>query len=281
MVKRCPILLKNKAINKKIKILLLVSFNLTVLSIQAQLGFCTGNSGDPIFTEDFGIGNKKTSIPSGSTTYKFTHAVPSDGNYNVSNSTNGYGWFNIKDHTPKDDKGRMLVVNAGLTAGEFYRININGLCENTTYEFSSWLINLLPRRSQCPNGGIPINVKFEIWDSTDTNLLASGNTGNIRGTSYPDWKQYGLVFQTIPKQTSVILKMRNNGKGGCGNDLAIDDIVFKTCGDAVILEDASKNKNVSIYNDVLPYSTTLKATPDFSVFSTHFYQWQKSENGIN
>ncbi len=121
----------------------------------------------------------------------------------------------------------MLIVNASFTAGEFYRITINGLCENTSYEFSSWMINLLPTAG-CGGAGIPINVKFEIWDNTDTNILASGNTGNINGSSSPDWQQYALVFQTAPGQTSAILKMTNNGVGGCGNDLAIDDIVFKS-----------------------------------------------------
>jgi hypothetical protein len=68
----------------------------------------------------------------------------------------------------------------------------------------------------------------------------------------------------------------------CGNDLAIDDIMFRTCGDAVIIEDSSKNiNNVVVEENNLPYSTKLSAIPDFSVFSTHFFQWQKSENGVD
>ncbi|MGB5418199.1 T9SS type B sorting domain-containing protein, partial [Algibacter sp.] len=161
-----------------------------------------------------------------------------------------------------------------------YRTAISGLCENTTYEFSSWMINLLPI-SGCGGAGIPINVKFEIWDNTDTNLLASGDTGNITGNSSPNWQQYALVFQTLPGQTSVILKMLNNGVGGCGNDLALDDIVFKSCGDTIEIEDAA-NANITVLcEDEVPYLTTLKATPDFTIFSTHFYQWQESLDGIN
>lgn len=122
-------------------------------------------------------------------------------------------------------------------------------------------------------------MKFGI---VHTSILKSGSTGNIYSSREPNWQQYGLVFQTKPGQTSVILKMRNNGEGGCGNDLAIDDIMFKTCGDAVIIEDSLKNKNnVIIEENNLPYSTKLTATPDFSVFSTHFYQWQKSKNGAD
>ncbi|MFD1161172.1 T9SS type B sorting domain-containing protein [Hwangdonia seohaensis] len=245
------------------------------------MGFCSGNSGDPIFTETFGTGTTSSPLPAGTTSYTFAGGSPSDGFYTVSSNTNFFDWHDIDDHTPNDTDGRMLVVNADFTAGEFYRTTITGLCENTTYEFSSWMINLLPSTTQCANGGIPINVKFEIWDNTDTNLLASGDTGNINGTSSPNWVQYALVFQTLPAQTSVILKMLNNGVGGCGNDLAIDDIVFKSCGDAVLIEDTANNMNTYVCEDQLPYSTQLTAVPDFTIFSTHFYQWQESTDGIN
>ncbi len=249
------------------------------MEVQAQLGFCTGNSGDPIFTETFGTGTTNVALPAGTTSYTFVTATPGDGFYTVSSNSAYFDWFDIPDHTPNDTDGRMLIINADFVAGEFYRTTINGLCENTSYEFSSWMINLLPSIG-CGGSGIPINVRFEIWDSTDTNLLARGDTGSINGTVSPEWRQYGLVFQTLPAQTSVILKMLNNGSGGCGNDLALDDIVFKSCGDTVIIEDVNKNTSVNICEVDLPFSTELVAVPDFSIFSTHFYQWQSSSDGI-
>jgi len=36
------------------------------------------------------------------------------------------------------------------------------------------------------NGGIPINVRFEIWDESNTTLLNSGDTGDI----FKDFKQW-------------------------------------------------------------------------------------------
>jgi hypothetical protein len=244
-----------------------------VLHIQAQLGFCKGNSGDPIFLEDFGTGSVDSYLESGSTTYTFAKGAPKDGYYKVSKNTNYYGWFITRDHTPEDIDGRCLIVNASNTPGEFFNLPVSGLCENTTYEFSSWLINLFPSQNKVcgPFGNQsanPINITYEIWDSTNTQLLKKGDTGNIYGSSFPKWKQYGMVFQTKPGQTSVILKIKNNGKGGCGNDLAIDDILFRTCGDAVFIEEKITENAVE-----------LIATPDFSVFSTHFFQWQKSTNG--
>ncbi|MEX0312600.1 MAG: T9SS type B sorting domain-containing protein, partial [Allomuricauda sp.] len=118
--------------------------------------------------------------------------------------------------------------------------------------------------------------------NTDTNLLATGDTGSIFGKTSPTWEQYGLVFQTLPGQTSVILKMLNNGAGGCGNDLAIDDIVFRTCGDRITLTDAANNTDIlGVCQENTPTSVELTANPDFSVYNTHAYQWQESVDGIN
>ena len=75
--------------------------------------------------------------------------------------------------------------------------------------------------------------------------------------------------------------MINNGQGGCGNDLAIDDIEFKSCGDAITIEDASNNGSVSLCSGETPFSTTLTVTPDNSVFNSHFYQWQESTDSNN
>ena len=145
-------------------------------------------------------------------------------------------------------------------------------------------MNLVIANSFCstvPGGTIPINVQFEIWDSTDTNLLASGNTGNIVELSSPSWQEYGLVFQTLMGQNTVILKMINNGLGGCGNDLAIDDIEFKSCGDTVLVSDSSNNNSATLCSSEAPFTETLTATPDFAVYSSHFYQWQSSaDNGV-
>lgn len=270
--------MKNNSILLKIIIIFIAFFSFE--NGHAQLGFCNGNSGDPIFTETFGTGTTQTPLPPGTTTYTFSSGQPSDGFYTVSSSTAFYDWHNVGDHTPGDTNGKCLVVNADFTAGEFYRTTITGLCENTSYEFSAFLINLLPTTG-CGGSGIPINVGFEIWDDTNTTLLASGDTGQINGTSSPNWEQYALVFQTLPAQTEVILKMRNNGAGGCGNDLAIDDIVFKSCGDNVTVEDTSNESDIFVCETQVPYNLNLQANPDGTIFNTYAYQWESSTDGVN
>ncbi len=262
-----------------ISALILIGFFIT--DLQAQLGFCAGSSGDPIFTEDFGSGpTDAPALPFGTTSYNFTTGTPTDGDYTISSTTNYYDWLNIQDHTPGDTNGKSFIVNASFTAGEFYQRQVNGLCENTTYEFSSWLINLQSAVG-CEGNSIPINVRFQIWDETDTNLLAQGDTGNISASGTASWEQYALVFQTLPGQTSVILKMRNNSNGGCGNDLAIDDIVFRSCGDSVAVLTNQDEASITVCEDQGTVSATLMATPDFSIFTSHAYQWQQSTDEVN
>ena len=270
-----------KTLTNYIKIIgcFLLFFNST--NILAQLGFCTGNSGVPIFSEDFGSGtnNVQLQLPS-KTTYTFASTSPNDGYYTISSNTNWYGWHITDDHTPGDTNGRSLIVNADYTAGEFFSTEISGLCENTTYEFSAWLLNLLPKGG-CSGVGIPVNVKFQIWDITGTIVLAEGDTGNIYGTNAPDWNQFGLVFTSAPGQNKIILKMINNGIGGCGNDVAIDDIVFKTCGDKITVEDGNNEISLVACEVDTPIAMeALTAVTKTGVTSSHFYQWEMSYDEI-
>ena len=224
--------------------------------------------------EDFGSGPGFGSpLPPGTTTFNYVAGTPFDGDYTISSMTNFFDWHDTVDNTPNDTNGRAFIVNAAFDPGEFFRTDINGLCENTSYEFSAFVLNLLPDTGGGGNG-IPINVRFQIWDDTDTNLLAQGDTGPVNGTPNPEWIQYALLFTTQPGQNGVILRMLNNGAGGIGNDLAIDDIMFRTCGDLVTITGENDEFELIACNDELSSATVeLTANP---VFSKHFYQWQES-----
>ncbi|RZJ69666.1 T9SS type B sorting domain-containing protein [Flavobacterium sp.] len=256
-----------------------IALTLLVCSgVQAQLGFCNGSKGDPVFTEDFGTGTGfGPALPAGTTSYTFVATTPSDGEYTLSDNTGMNGnWISRPDHTPGDTNGKAFIVNASFNPGEFYKRQVTGLCVNTTFEFSAWLLNAYnPSSNACGGTGIPINVKFQIWDQSETTLLKEGDTGNIPGSSSADWVQYGMTFTVPPGQTSVVLKMLNNGVGGCGNDLAIDDISFRSCGDLAsvtsganaVVEECSNNLPVSL-------NLTLNITA-----GTHVFQWQSSPDG--
>lgn len=248
---------------------------------RAQLGFCNGSKGDPIFLEDFGSGSGNgPQLPAGTTSYTYTTGVIEDGFYSIMSSTamNGSSHNSI-DHTPDDGNGRLFLVNASFTAGEFYRREVSGLCVNTTFEFTAWVMNVYNAASgSCGGTGIPVDVTFEIWDASETTLLKSGSTGAIDGSATPQWRQFGLVFTTPPGQTSVVLKMKNNGEGGCGNDLAIDDIMFRSCGDtATLTVDGNTGNTFRACADQTPLSVTIEVTVDSG--APHAFQWQESADG--
>ncbi|RAR46666.1 T9SS type B sorting domain-containing protein [Flavobacterium lacus] len=269
----------------QIKIIAAFFFLLFSSSSSAQLGFCTGSKGEPIFTENFGNGtNYGPALPTGTTNYNFVTGSPNDGSYTLFYRTNLYStWHYSLDHTPDATNGvngKALIVNANAsTTGDFYKRIVTGLCVNTTFEFSAWVMNVYnPGSGFCGASEIPINVRFEIWNDTETVLLGSGDTGNIMGTFSPIWQQFALVF-TTGAETSVVLKMKNNGVGGCGNDLAIDDIEFRACGELTTI--SSPPLSGQLYqacSNQAPFSLTFQAATTGVL--PHFYQWQSSSDGI-
>ena len=249
----------------------------------SQLGFCSGSKGDPIFHETFGNGTGTgDELSQGITDYRFVKQDPQDGEYTISDDIGDQitSWHSNLA-TGNISGGRALIVNADFTAGRFYRKEISGLCENTTYEFSAFLMNVYDRASNiCEDGGIPNNVRFEIWDETDSFLINSGDTPNINSTSTAVWEQFALTFRSEPGQDAVILKMFNNGEGGCGNDLAIDDIIFRSCGDLTTISTNGETGNTyKICEEETPVRIILEARADSSVYQQQFYQWQISLNG--
>jgi len=257
----------------------------------AQLELCSGAKGTPVFKETFGVGREgvdRTSI--GKTNYTFAkNDVPKDGEYVISNKFNWYPiWFETKDRTKNEKDGNALIVNVHKENIEyFFTRKISGLCPEVNYEFSAWILNLSSNiNSPCTAvtaalGGLPVNVRFEIWDETNTKMLRFASTGQIFSKSSPKWVKYGTVFTTTPGQDSVILKISNYSRGGCGNDFAIDDIQFVSCGDEAHI---SSNFNDTEAIKICQYESNkieLKTVAEMSYFQKHFYQWQKSNDSIH
>lgn len=268
---------------KKLLLLVFLSFQLLTY---AQLGFCNGSSGAPIFFENFGSGTTYgPTLPAGVTNYTYVNSgFPNDGQYTLYYRTNlipnSQNWLYSLDHTPDNEPdgvdGKCLIINAGYNPDQFYKRTVTGLCSNTTFEFSAWVLNIL----NATTNQYPINVTFEIWDSTDTILLKSGSTGIIANTFTPIWNQYGLVFTMPAGQTSVILKMRNNANGGLGNDLAIDDIMFRACGETSTITNTGNSTNTIAIcqNETIPNSQLQVNT---SGTASNVYQWQQSNDSVN
>ena len=218
-------------------------------------------------------------------------AIP-DGNYVIANSTAGMYrapqqimgtdvWLLTGDRSGSPD-GHMYIVNASNTPGEFYTETLTNLCENTRYEFSAEMINLYAA-NWVPYGPdylsyFPIDGqgnRYSILPNVDFMLdgKVALNTGNIMNDG--NWKTFGFTFRTAPGQTSITLSMRNNSTGGIGNDIALDNIIMRSCGPVIDIE-------IETTLPVCPgVAVTMSANLIASDYLTPEYQWQIStDNGV-
>ncbi len=241
------------------------------IHIKNIANLCDGSVGENMFEDgDFGSGNT-TNLVNDPNNYApgYTYQPappPNDGFYTITNNTTDWGWFaqtgwiDIGDNS-NDPNGYMMVVNASFDPGIFYQKTINDLCENSTYQFSADVINLLFSTTD-----IQPNVDFLI------NNQVLYNTGNIFADQ--EWHTFGFTFSTQPGETSLVLSLRNNAPGGQGNDLALDNISFQACGPQVNISP----EVAQLFCD--GSEQTLTAEIIGNQFPTPFFQWQVSTNGI-
>jgi gliding motility-associated-like protein len=233
---------------------------------------CAGNLGENIFIDgDFGTGTSNILQIDPMIAPGYTYATqgpPNDGYYVITNNSDWprlfQSWIKIKDNST-DPNGYMMVVNASFTPGLFYEKTITGLCENTLYEFSADVINMIQRN--VTNHILP-NVTFLIDD------IEKYNTGAIPQSE--QWNTAGFTFTTKPGQFQLKLSLKNNAPGGIGNDIGLDNISFRACGPkALILPESVAN----ICENGEPIS--LKVTIEGDQFKNPAIQWQVSDNGVS
>jgi gliding motility-associated-like protein len=256
----------------------------------ATISICSAQQcssfGDPVVNITFGAGsNPGPALRAATTAYNYVNTdCPNDGSYTVINSTLscfGSTWHSIyNDHTGNPN-GYFMLINASFTPSDFYLDTVKGLCANTTYQFAAWIANMLTPFA-CSGNGIQPNITFNIESTTGGPPLATFNTGNIASTTTLTWTQYGLVFTTPPGVTDIVLRMTNNAPGGCGNDLALDDITFRPCGPQVqagITGNTSGSDTISYCIDgQSPLTFTSAISPGYNSPS---YQWQISTDTGN
>lgn len=201
-----------------------------------QLSFgqvCLDLANEPAVNQSFGRVGASVSL-AGRTTYQYsTDPCPVDGSYTISDSVDGRCylslWHNVsEDHTPGDKRGNMMIVNGSEAAGAFYEHPLAGLCSGTAYEFSVWGMNLL-KPGICTAPMLPdLTISVE---TAGGQVIQSIHIGSIAQSATPTWNRYATIF-TAPENTDgVVVKLINQqGSGGCGNDLALDDIQLKQCG---------------------------------------------------
>ncbi|MDE3236907.1 MAG: hypothetical protein KGO81_13215, partial [Bacteroidota bacterium] len=264
--------------------LLVLCTNTKLLSQSSTI--CNSNAIAPVFKQDFGQASSSTSTSQatpGSTNYNFGN-VSTDGNYIITplvDNANKSDWTKGGDHTGNTN-GNMFLVNAGGNNSVYFRDTVSNLCQGSTYNFSAWLanVNTSSTLSICGSSYVYANVIFYIKDLSG-NILGSVTTGNLPlspTNGPPNWQQYGFQFSLPSNVSTLVLEMDDYYGGGaqCGNDIALDDILFTAC-----TPQATATINTSAAVVCSGTSTTITSTLTNSPYTTPAYQWQKSTDGGN
>ena len=206
---------------------LLICFNSQLLGQSAE---CVLKP--PVINIHFGSGKVPDLNAVASSHYeRVDDYCPRDGYYTYTNYTsdcfNGVWHTLTEDHTPGDASGNMLLVNSAYESGSFFKTTLKGLKTGTDYQFALWLLNVYRPWTVCASPSLPdILIRLQ---TEDGKTLAQFGTGEIQRSSEPLWIQYRAFFTMPAFETSVIVTMFNNNRGGCGNDFALDDITLREC----------------------------------------------------
>ena len=239
---------------------------------------CNGSVGDPLVHIDFGAGTGfGPALPAGTTTLLGYQALscPTDGGYNIMSSTPSCwtgDWHAVTgDHTGNPN-GYFMMVNAAIPPSDFYIRTITGLCADTDYQVSFSILNI-------HKYGILPNISVRVEDMAGV-VLSTYSTGPIPLSATPVWNTYSMVAN-VGTNTAVRIRLRNNAPGGIGNDLCLDDIMFKPIGPSISLDVAGYPGGV--VNITTAVTTNLEFSSLVgSCYTTNVYQWQVStDNGSN
>jgi Secretion system C-terminal sorting domain len=257
-------------------------YTFTLAFLLTATGFaqvCSGNE-TIRFKETFGTGNGDASLSAGRTTYNYVSTnYLEDGQYKLNKSTQGRPeWHNTTDHTG-DNRGRMMVINASHAAGEFYRDTVSNLSANKMNNVYLYVMNV-NTLGTCGSGAQLPRLRFvvEAWNSSSNTFsqVTSFSSSSIPQSANPTWVKIGGSFMLPSNITTVRYIIYNDAPGGCGNDLAIDDITFSDCVAAASLpvtglklEAYAKSENIAVN-----WSTATE-------YNTSAYIVEKSADGSN
>jgi hypothetical protein len=134
------------------------------------------------------------------------------------------------DHT--GDGGYAMIVNGSPNitkfGSTFFKANAISVCPNTLYEFSAFVINVLPGNHSAAITGSEPDISFYI---NNTKVSQSGliRYSDASTAWVPQWVKVGGLWYS-GQNTSVDLRIDNATFVASGNDLGMDDISLAICG---------------------------------------------------
>ena len=220
-------------------ILITLILNLLTSKTYAQVT-CTNES--VLFLQTFGTGATVSTDPDIITTaltYHATGPLAAEQTYRVIDNTQQKPeWQFSTDHTPGDADGRMLVVNSGASENFYVHVinNPNGF-EPSSYGASFYIMNI-DTLGVCGPGALLPNMAIKVQYLTQDSIW-QGLGGSpflappVSQSKTPTWVPVAASF-ILPatgafKVTNLRYVIGNATQGGCGNDIAMDDIKLALC----------------------------------------------------
>lgn len=255
-------------------ILILLIVFCTSSKISAQ--FCVGAVNNPILISSFGDGEPLfRGTLNQPIRYQYVPRTPLDGEYTIVKNTFGMnsstrGWHQIKEHTEQTPNGYMMVVNGDKDLGDFFIATNVEICPNTVYQFSAYFANLSNYNAIKPN------IIFSIETLAGV-VLASYETGDIPQSTNGNWQNFKFRYDNI-SETKVILRLSTKSLKGDGNDFAVDDIEFTTCGPVNQVSIVDNGSTANLCEGQTKSFTLTSTVGDW--YEEPVYQWQKLNVGL-
>lgn len=197
---------------------------------------------------------------------------------NNAQNANTADFISLTDHTGNAN-GRMMVINADAPANSMYSADFTAsLCANQQYSVSFYaaFIGNSSYQTVCNGfGGFKYpKIKIRVRDAVSGLIITEANSGDIFSTS---WGQYGLKFTSPASYSRIIIDLINDAPGGCGNDIALDDIQFGSCSPLPVV--GLNNINAGCLGTAASFTAIL--TDPGVITGIPDYQWQISNDGIS
>ena len=262
------------------------SVNVVLLLLTTLPVVCRAQcSQDAILCETFGSGSRGP-LSQGLTTFTYmVNPCPADGEYTVmdtvSGECHGQAWHHVlEDHTASDVRGNMFVVNASYQPSEFYSQKVAGLCPGVTYEFSLWVLNLnkILQPGACDEYALRNPIIAMRIEQPDGTLIREVVQPAVLRSTTPVWIPLVMQFSIPTSSNDIVVKLVNKGLGGCGNDLAIDDIGFRPVHPALSIQFISSTASELTVCADTRLTLTVGATTGYI---NPVYLWQQSPDNVH
>lgn len=255
-----------------------------LISVTAQTPPCASLS-TVLYSQDFGSGSNTTTIPlpstgtTGTTAYNGSTTQPlAVEQYMLAsnaNAANNARFISLTDHT--GNAGRMMIINADVNNSVMYSGTAASLCPNQQYSllFYAAFVGNASYQTVCDGfGGFKYpRIKMRIKDLVSGTTITEASTADITSTG---WNLYGMKWTMPTSYTSLIFELINDAPGGCGNDIALDDIKFGLCNPLPIV--SISNTSAGCIGSGASFTSSL--SDPGAISGTVVYKWQISSDNV-